>query len=308
MEISHYEFPMRPLVEGIKFDFSLGVTASESGDLNNCFLQLINDNKADSQEISIFTDGSRMMADDGNFDMGCSVVIPCLGKSYLFKLNRSSSSYTSELIAMIKAMDTTLSERWTSINICFDSLSALSELESTLSSLFPFARTDLGPSVMNLSLMTAKLSSRDVSIRFTWCPAHIGKGNEMADICAKSVGKNGIFVNNLVFFKEIISTLGSNYKTIDSLFIDRISQGTGSYYMNNFRKINVKFVESLTYKRRDYTTLLRVLTGYANTYQRLFRMSLVESPACCGFPSQDLNHFFGLAQFWMIRGKDYLTL
>jgi len=34
-------------VEGIKFGFSSGVTTSESGDPNNCFLQLINDNKVD---------------------------------------------------------------------------------------------------------------------------------------------------------------------------------------------------------------------------------------------------------------------
>jgi len=164
-----YEFLMRPLVEGIKFDFSSEVTVSESGDPNNCFLQLINDNMVDSQEISIFTDGFRMMANDGNIDVSCTVVVPCFGRSHLFKLNRSSSSYTAELLAMIKAMDITLSEHWTSINICSDSLSALSGLESALSSLSPFARTDLGHSVMNLSLLTAKVSSRGVSIRFTWC-------------------------------------------------------------------------------------------------------------------------------------------
>jgi len=62
----------------------------------------------------------------------------------------------------------------------------------------------------------------------------------MADICAKSAGKNGISVNNSVSFKKIISSLGSDYKNIDSLFIDRISQGTGSYYMNNFREVGIK--------------------------------------------------------------------
>jgi len=77
---------------------------------------------------------------------------------------------------------------------------------------------------------------RGVNIRFSWCLAHIEiKGNEMADVCAKSAGKNGICVNNLISCKEIISTLRDDYKAIDALFIDRISQGTGSYYMNNFR-------------------------------------------------------------------------
>jgi len=158
-------------VKNIKFDFSSGVTASESDDPNNCFLQLIQDNKPDPQEIFIFTAGLRMESGDGDLEVGCAVVIPCLSKSYKFKLNRLSSSYTSELIAMISAMDIVLSERWTSINDS-DSLSALTKLKSILSSLFPFAKTDLGPSVINLLLRVAKLSFNDVNIRFTSCAAY----------------------------------------------------------------------------------------------------------------------------------------
>jgi|GEM_PF-4450009 len=108
-----------------------------------------------------------MMADDGDFDVGCAVMVSCLGKSYQFKLSRFSSSYTSELIGMIKAMDIALSECWTSINICSDSLSASTKLESVLSSLYPFARTDLGPSVFDVSLKTVKLVFNDVHLRFT---------------------------------------------------------------------------------------------------------------------------------------------
>jgi|GEM_PF-3876030 len=123
----------------------------------------------------------------------------------------------------------------------------------------------------------------------------------MADNCAKTAGKSGILVNNLVSFKEIISTFRKEYKIINSLFIDHISQGTGSYYMNNFRETNVRFVENLIYKRKGFTNLIRVLTYYANTYHRLFRMKLVESPAYHGgFPSQYLNHLF-----WVCPILDY---
>jgi len=147
---------------------------------------------------------------------------------------------------------------------------------------------------MNLSLKEVKLTFRGVNIRFSWCSAHVGiRDNELTDVCAKSAGRDGICVNNLVSFKEIICFLRDKYKAINSLFIDKVNQGTGSYYMNHFREINVKFVENLVYKRRGFTTLLRILTGYVNTFNRLFRMDLVKSPICkCGLSSQDLNHLF----------------
>jgi len=54
--------------------------------------------------------------------------------------------------------------------------------------------------------------------------------------------------------------------------------------MNNFRDINIKFIEKLAYKRREYTILIRVISGYANTKNRMFKMKLVDSLACdCGF-------------------------
>jgi len=68
-------------------------------------------------------------------------------------------------------------------------------------------------------------------------------------------------------------------------FINNISQGMGSYYMNNFRDIKIKFIEKLAYKRRDYIVLMRIISEYYNTNYRLFRMGVVESPACnCSFP------------------------
>jgi len=66
-----------------------------------------------------------------------------------------------------------------------------------------------------------KLTFRGVNIKFSWCPAHVGiKRNELADVCVKSAGRNGICVNNLVSFKEIISNLRDEYKDIDSSFIE----------------------------------------------------------------------------------------
>jgi len=61
--------------------------------------------------------------------------------------------------------------------------------------------------------------------------------------------------------------------------------------MNNFREINIKFVENLVYKKKGFTTLIKVLTGYVNMCNRLFRDSC-RVPCSCGLSSQDLNHLF----------------
>jgi len=54
--------------------------------------------------------------------------------------------------------------------------------------------------------------------------------------------------------------------------------------MNNFREIKIKFIEKLASKRRECTIVIRIITGYANTNNRLFKMDLIESPACkCEF-------------------------
>jgi len=63
--------------------------------------------------------------------------------------------------------------------------------------------------------------------------------------------------------------------------------------MTNFRDIKVQFIVRLANKRRNFVTLIRIIIGYINTNNRLFKIGISESPAySCGFSSQDLNHLF----------------
>jgi len=100
----------------------------------------------------------------------------------------------------------------------------------------------------------------------------------MADTCAKNAAYIGTPVNNLISYKEIISSLAKEYKSIDLYFIDNISQGTGSYYMYNFREINIKFIKKLAYKRRDYILLIRIISIYQ------YKIQIVQNGRR-GFPS-----------------------
>jgi len=98
---------------------SVRVIVGNSGNPDMYFRQLISNKKVDSSEIPIFTDGSRSCSDDGNCDVG---VVPCLKVKFMYKLNKFSSSYTAETMAILKALGLALTEKWISINICSDSL------------------------------------------------------------------------------------------------------------------------------------------------------------------------------------------
>jgi len=76
-------------------------------------------------------------------------------------------------------------------------LSLSIKLKADLSSIFPFAKSNLNPTLMELLLKIIKLIYSGINVRFTWCSAHI-EGNELADMCAKSASLTGIQTNNLV--------------------------------------------------------------------------------------------------------------
>jgi len=158
---------MRSPVNNINFDFNSGVIAKDSGDPNKCYLQQISDKKVDSSEILIFMDDSRSCSDDGNCDVECAVVVPCLKMKFMYRLNDFSNSYTVEAIAILKTMDLALAEKWTSINVCSDSLSLLMKLKTGLSSIFLFVNSNLNPTLMELLLKISKMIYSGIKVRFT---------------------------------------------------------------------------------------------------------------------------------------------
>jgi len=166
----------------------------------------------------------------------------------------------------------------------------LTKLNSRLATIFPYARTNLSP-VMDMLLKIYKIIHLGIGIRSTWCPVHVGiRGNELADQCAKLAAVNGTQVENVVSYKEIFSSLHDEYRRIDLGFIEHISQGTWTYHIDNFSDIKVKFLKKLI-KRKDAIAFIRIISGYINTNNRLFKMGIVRSPDCnYDYTPQDLNH------------------
>ena len=275
--------------------------------INEVFMSKDSFNKINENEVMIFTDGSRTTLSSSSElsdtsvsnpgclpRAGCGVVIPTEGVSFPFKLNNYTSSFGAEIYAIHKAIEIAIDRGWKKINICTDSESSMSALESCIEGRCNSHRRFLDPSVMDLyGLIVKTMKDGLLSIRFTWCPAHVGlHGNERADALAKEGSENGIVANNKVSFKHCIECMRPKYKLLDSNHFEKISPDTGNYYVNNFRGITLNSLKKFK-KKNLKSSMTRIIAGYPFTNSRKLKLGLAVSADCgCGHKDQDMNHIF----------------
>jgi len=117
--------------------------------------------------------------------------------------------------------------------------------------------------------------------------------NEKVDSLAKEASIRGELWNNNISCSEIISSFNLEYANIDNSFYLAGNNTVGSYYLNNFREININYVRKIVFRKEDCVILTRLITGYPMTRAYLFKMNVVDSPEChCGERVQTINHVF----------------
>jgi len=292
-----YTFPFKNKFIQSDFDFLSGKLAKDNNDPEKTFFQLLQDSKKYPEEIIIYTDGSKYVREDPKEDeilVGCAVLIPFMDKSFSFKLNSMTNSFTAEVLAIDKALQLTDTYGWSRVNICSDSLSVLQALKFAEQSFFPRSINKLNMALADLSYKLSRMNFNFIRVRFTWCPAHVGIiMNEKVDLMAKRAAIDGEIWNNNISYEEIISSLKPLYKYIDSESFLLRSGKVGSYYFNNFNNINIETAKKFTKNGTDCKILIRIVTGYSGTNLYLFKRQLIDSPRCpCGEAAQDLNHIF----------------
>jgi ribonuclease HI len=118
-----------------------------------------------------YTDGSK--TDDG---YGCAVIEE--GFAHKYKCQDYCSVYTTELIAIAKAIDIAERKKKSKIVICTDSLSAVNGIQDSQTK---------HPLIMEIQ---DKLKKTRMSVILMWIPSHVGIiGNEKADLEAKEATK-----------------------------------------------------------------------------------------------------------------------
>ncbi|XP_071581060.1 uncharacterized protein [Temnothorax nylanderi] len=254
-----FSFPQHIFAVDPSIDSSSGQFAKDNGNPNLAFTNLISLKRASPSEIDIFTDGSKSER-NGVPIAGCSIRIPQQDITLRFKLNKFTSSFSAEALAIITALDLTLSKFWDYVNICTDSLSVL----QTIANVKPFSNGKLSPLIPNIKTKLSLAASCGCSIRFSWCPAHRGiLGNEQADSAAKEASINGTLLNNKVSHKDMSSHLLQAYIDIDAKFMDHIDNGSGRFYMDNLADLNLNliFLSKFRISRSDFGIMARLLAG-----------------------------------------------
>jgi len=127
-----FTFPFKSKFTHSEFDLRSGIIAKDSNDPDKIFFQLLKDTEKGPNEIFIFTDGSRTVSDDPvecENRVGCAVLIPYIEKSFLYKLNPMTNSFSAEVFAIDKALQLVDLYGWDKVNIVTDSLSVFTGFE-----------------------------------------------------------------------------------------------------------------------------------------------------------------------------------
>jgi len=167
---------------------------------SNLFDELIHTSNTSTQ---IYTDASKT-------EMGIGLAVVHLNSTKQFKLNNLSSIYTAEYLALFKGAQLALDIQNTKIDLCSDSLSALTNLQS---------KTLTEPLALLISNLLYKLMK---DIRFIWTLGHCNiKGNEKADEAARDASPDSELIPfpSLVYIKRNINKYcynlwNSNWHTI----------------------------------------------------------------------------------------------
>ena len=178
------------------------------------FLKTLADEKIDkdfNSHLKIFTDGS--LHSDGK--VGCAFTIPQLKVTEKFRLNKGTSIFTAELLAIQKAclFLATSTQPPPAAVICSDSKSALQALQSGSKN-----RKNLQEDIRALC---HQIISRGTDLQLIWVPSHVGiSGNEKADTAAEEAASLPNITDDLGLSRSEMNAIIKRYvsnKWLDNL-------------------------------------------------------------------------------------------
>ena len=235
------------------------------------------------EHLKLYTDGSK----NEQNNTGSAYVIPELKIRKGFKLPDNMSVYSSELVAIIKALEWILEHKPIRTVILSDSLSSLQSIEHSLSD----SRPDLIHEIEHLFTQICYVGSE---VTLCWVPAHVNiRGNEAADKAAKdSLNKCKTDVKMGLGVNEINSIITDKVNKKWQNEWDKDCNGRWLYSILGGNKSNTPPVQLIN--KRDDTIITRLRLGKTGLKSHIATLLQNTSPICTGCNQEDetIDHIF----------------
>jgi ribonuclease HI len=179
-------FPQIPPWEHLNANFDINYSSHNKEEETNVLISEVREHLDTCYpfHLKLFTDGS--LLDSG--ECGSGFTIPFLNIHKSFSLGKGFSIFTSELYAILMALNciNNMGKCFFNILICVDSKSVLTALQSWDNKV----RKDL---LFEIKFLIHEIKTKGTEVSFCWVPSHCGiKGNEMADKLAKRGAMQGL--------------------------------------------------------------------------------------------------------------------
>lgn len=276
----------------------LGINLKNSPDPNAIFLDYSSSKPPNS--ISFFTDGSR---DHVSETVGAAFFSPELNITNLLSLNKYTSIFTAECIAIRGAVDYASRLSYDNVFIYSDCLSALYSLAScsfkTTTNLF----------ILEIKEIFYKCTQHSIRFFFFWIPAHIGiTPNKKVDKLAKEASRLDI-TSDLVPYTD----LTSNFRTLaiaesNNQLLKQAKHKETKYFNHFYFSNSHPWYYGKPFQREFISLVNRLRANHYQLAASLFRINLAPSPECqCGYPEQDPNHIIWQCPLYNLGRRDLIT-
>ena len=198
----------------------------------------------------------------GNDSTGSACICPDLNIYEKKSLNKNTSVYTAECVALNAAFDIVLSNKDRKFLIFSDSLSALQSLQSIKQSI------ETNTFIYDIKNKYNKLNNNppnDSQVEVIWIPSHIGiRGNEKVDILAKTAIHTDVEKLKQVPFTDLKELFKYEMKNETSTKINNDSNTKGIKYCKTF--LNNKKRPWSSNKKLPRDTIIAINRSRANHY------------------------------------------
>lgn len=259
----------KPLCPPWQFNMNINIDLHEFPKNSTCphiFKNLFRDYCSHIRpQTHIYTDASII---EGRVGMA----IICDETTIQWKLSNKCSIYTAETLAILKAIEFTISEiNDSNITIFSDSLSALTSLQNL------YSPSDIVRKIQNTHFIAKQ---QDKNITYSWIPGHCNiDGNELADTAAKLAHSSPNSLSLPIFSLNDIKRVIEN----DTLLQCQKEWNEMSTKLNEIKRSALPYPSPDNISRKHETSINRLRIGHTHlTHSHLMKKEAPPVCTCCG--------------------------